>query len=91
MVFGKVKTFSVKIEVTNKGEDAFLSKMNVAFSNDFKAAGVDFVNVSLQCFCYHLYSMFEFHFGICSINIFVYMPYFSKGLLPCKILNLCTM
>lgn len=44
LVFGKVKTFSVKIEVTNKGEDAFLSKMNVAFSNDFKAAGVDFVN-----------------------------------------------
>ena len=50
LVFGKVKTFKVKIEVRNKGENAFLSKMNVAFSNDFRAAGVEFVNVSFQCY-----------------------------------------
>ena len=47
LVFGKVKTFSMKIEVKNKGEDAFLPKMSIVFSSDFKAAGVDFANVSI--------------------------------------------
>ena len=46
-MFGKVNTFSIKIKVLNKGESAFLSKMNIVFPSDFTAAGVDFVNVSI--------------------------------------------
>ena len=45
-MFGKVNTLTLKIEVTNKGENAFLSKMDIIYPNDFTAAGVDFVNVS---------------------------------------------
>ena len=46
LVFGLVDTYTLKITVVNKGENAFLAKMYVDFPDVLSAVGVQFVNVS---------------------------------------------
>ncbi len=46
LVFGLVDTYTVKIDLMNKGENAYLAKMSVDFPDDVSAVGVEFVNVS---------------------------------------------
>eukprot|EP00794_Sanderia_malayensis_P003728 gene3728-4249_t len=43
-VFGLVDIYTIKIDVTNKGERAYLAKMSVDFPDDVTATGVQFVN-----------------------------------------------
>ena len=38
---------TLEIDVVNKGENAFLSKMKITFPDDLYAIGMEFVNVSL--------------------------------------------
>ena len=52
LVFGLVDTFTLEIDVSNAGENAFLAKMKITFPDELKAFGVEFVNVSV-CFCLH--------------------------------------
>ena len=40
--------FTIKISVSNVGENAFLSKMTVQYGDDVEPIGVKFVNVSFQ-------------------------------------------
>ncbi|XP_065053911.1 integrin alpha-8-like [Rhopilema esculentum] len=44
LVFGLEKSFSLQIDATNKGENAFLAKMKVDFPDDLTAVGVEFIN-----------------------------------------------
>ena len=44
--YGVVQKFALKLNVENRGENAFLSKMTVQFEDDFEPIGVKFVNVS---------------------------------------------
>ncbi|XP_065062531.1 integrin alpha pat-2-like [Rhopilema esculentum] len=41
--FGVVEQFSLKINLENKGENAFLSKMNILYEDDFELIGVTFI------------------------------------------------
>ena len=41
---------TLEIDVVNKGENAFLSKMKVIFPDDLYAVGMEFINVSLLYF-----------------------------------------
>ena len=57
LVFGLEKSFSLQIDATNKGENAFLAKMKVDFPDDLTAVGVEFINVCiliLSLYCAYL-------------------------------------